>query len=203
MRAPPTAPFASGAWARGVLALVLPAAGCLEVPQPKPASEVDVRDVSASSMVLESACSPTGIELCFDAYDNNCNAIIDEGCGLETGVLQFTIAWQEPAVDVDLRVTGPDGSNARREEPNEAGLVKDRDCPGSDNACHGQNVENVYLAEGAPRPGRYRVAVRLEDLRGQKPPIRVRFSARIGQRQFTSVLVFEERSDERTLEFSL
>jgi hypothetical protein len=34
---------------------------------------------------LVMTCTPTGTELCFDATDNNCNGVIDEGCGVDTG----------------------------------------------------------------------------------------------------------------------
>jgi tRNA (guanosine-2'-O-)-methyltransferase len=177
---------------------------CLEVPKPPPKDAIAVKDVKASDgMDLEVACVPSGVEMCFDALDNNCNGIIDEGCGLNTGVLQFTIAWQESAADIDLNVNGPDGDIARFDKPNDAGLIKDRDCPGADNQCYGQNVENVYLAEGRPRRGRYRVVVLLEDLHDTPPPIRVRLSARIGQRHFTSSIELEKPDEKREFEFTL
>jgi len=145
---------------------------------------------------------PGGTEVC-DGVDNNCNGVIDEGCGLQTGILQFTIAWSEPRADVDLNVTGPDGELARFDEPTQSGLLKDRDCPGSEDACRGQNVENVFLAEGAPRRGRYRVVVRLEDAGDAVGPVRVRLSARIGQRHFSTVIELSTRSEQRELEFTL
>jgi hypothetical protein len=178
--------------------------GCLEVRRPTPPGELGPRDVTSSSgLELETACVPTGVELCFDAIDNNCNGVIDEGCGLQTGVLQFVIAWQERNVDVDLNVTGPDGELARFDEPTESGLLKDRDCPGNEERCRGQNVENVFLAEGAPRRGRYRVTVRLEDLGEAAGPIRVRLSGRIGQRHMTTVIELKERSEQKELDFTI
>jgi tRNA (guanosine-2'-O-)-methyltransferase len=186
-----------------VLAL-LACHGCIEVQKPPAQGALEVRDVKTSKeMSLEAACVPTGVELCFDALDNNCNGIIDEGCGLHTGVLQFTIAWPDASADVDLNVNGPDGDLARFDEPTDSGLLKDRDCPGADGQCHGQNVENVFLAEGAPRRGRYRVVIRLEDRGEASGAIRVRLSARIGQRHFSSQLELSERNDEREFEFSL
>src|SRR5690242_59285 len=70
--------------------------GCIEVPPPPAKDALDVRDVKApEGATLETACTPTGVEICFDARDNNCNGVIDEGCGLHTGILQFVIAWEE------------------------------------------------------------------------------------------------------------
>ncbi|MBM4360061.1 MAG: hypothetical protein FJ096_18300 [Deltaproteobacteria bacterium] len=187
--------------AHGVL-LATSSTACLELPRPREAaSTLEPRDVKATSLSIDTACVPSGVERCFDALDDNCNGIIDEGCGLQTGLLQFTIAWTEPA-DVDLRVTGPDGAVAEAAQPTRSGLLLERDCKGTTD-CHGQNVENVYLAEGWPRRGRYVVTVRLSDPREAALPVRVRFSARVGQRVLTGIALLEEPKDEKSFELTL
>jgi tRNA (guanosine-2'-O-)-methyltransferase len=154
---------------------------------------------------LESACTPTGSELCFNARDDNCNGVIDEGCGLHTGILQFAIAWDAAEADVDLNVYDAAGDLARIGEPTAGGLIKDRDCPRTSGECHGQNIENVFLAEGDPRPGRYRVVIRLDKLNGATAPVRVRLGARVGQRYFgmTVELVPGAGTEEKSFEFTL
>jgi tRNA (guanosine-2'-O-)-methyltransferase len=132
---------------------------------------------------LETACVPTGPEICFDARDNNCNGVIDEGCGIHTGILQFVIAWEAAEADVDLNVFDPSNEVARIGEPTSSGLVKDKDCPRA-GECQGQNVENVYLAEGDPPRGHYKVVVHLEKLNGATPPVRVRLGARVGPKSY-------------------
>lgn len=191
---------------RRYVLIALLAAGCIEVPPPKPRGALEVRDVAVSEGVgLETACTPTGVELCFDARDNNCNGIIDEGCGLHTGILQFTIAWEAAEADVDLNVYDPAGELSRIGEPTASGLMKDRDCPRVSGECQGQNVENVFLAEGEPARGRYRVVVRLDKLNGATAPVRVRLSARVGQRAFGMQIELSPgaSTEEKTFEFTL
>ena len=192
---------------RAVLsAFVLTLAACIEVPPAPPRDALKVKDVKASpGVVLETACTPSGIERCFDAHDDNCNGVIDEGCGLHTGILQFAIAWEAVEADVDLNVYDPSGEIARLGEPTSSGLVKDRDCPQMSNECQGQNIENVYLAEGDPKRGTYRVVIRLDKLGGAVAPVRVRLGARVGQRPFGMVVDLSPGpgTEEKSFEFTL
>ncbi|MFW5739503.1 MAG: hypothetical protein ACOC1F_03970, partial [Myxococcota bacterium] len=58
---------------------------------------------------LATACAATGIDVCFDAVDNDCDGIYDDDdCGYRSGAVQWTLAWAGHA-DLDLHVLGPDG----------------------------------------------------------------------------------------------
>ena len=153
--------------------------------------------------VAQKTCVPTGPELCFNATDDNCNGIIDEGCGLHTGLVQFAIAWEEARADVDLRVIDPRGELVEVGRPAQSGLVKERDCPGRNNECRGQNLENVYLSEGDPLRGEYRVRIRLEALGGDNPPIVVAFGARVGPKTYSQTVSLDAPETEQELVFRL
>jgi hypothetical protein len=138
---------------------------------------------SVPASLAERACTPSGPELCFNATDDNCNGIIDEGCGLHTGLVQFAAAWDEARADVDLRVFDPSGELVEVGRPARSGLVKERDCPGRNNDCHGQNLENVYLSDG--------------------DPVRVTFGARVGPKTYSHVLLLDAPEAEHELLFRL
>ncbi|HXX70262.1 MAG TPA: hypothetical protein VEK07_23990 [Polyangiaceae bacterium] len=132
---------------------------------------------------LVQACTPTGPELCFNAIDDNCNGVIDEGCGEPTGVLQFTIAWGDSPADVNLTLVTPAQERvpSPRSRSTPTGFHIDRDCP-NDEGCGGQNVENVYFDGLDPPRGRYKAEIDLADPHGAELPVKVRFGARIGGR---------------------
>ena len=177
---------------RILITALLPAAllsfgpACIEVPPPKTAAPLAPKNIkSPGGESLEAACTPSGVEICFDARDNNCNGVIDEGCGVHTGILQFAIAWDSSEADVDLQVTDTQGEQARMGETTADGLMKDRECP-ADGACYGQNIENVFLADGDAKRGKYKVVVHLVDLNGAAAPVKVQLSVRVGQKTYSS-----------------
>src|SRR5262245_60015364 len=112
----------------GPLALLL---SCAPAQSAKsPASDLKATKVETYGMQLVQACVPTGPEICFNAVDDNCNGVIDEGCGSCTGVLQFAVAWGDSAADVDLIVTDPLGARIFEGNPTTpSGFRLDHDCP--------------------------------------------------------------------------
>ncbi len=151
---------------------------------------------------LVEACTPTGPELCFNAVDDNCNGIIDEGCGVATGVLQFAVAWGDSPANLDLHVYAPSGESVGpRERASEGGLHLDRDCP--KDTCNGQNVENAYFEGTDPPRGHYKVEVWLEDLNKAELPVKARFGARVGGKTFGADLEFAREDEKKTFGFDL
>lgn len=204
----PPRPLRPSRIAAGVLAgslLALLAAACLEVPPPRTAAPLAPKNVKATDgQTLDVACTPTGVEMCFDAKDNNCNGVLDEGCGVHTGILQFMIAWDAAEADVDLQVFDPQGEQARMGEATADGLMKDRECP-NDGMCYGQNIENVFLAEGEPKRGKYRVVVHLAELGGATAPVKVQIGVRVGQKTYAASVSVSPGagSQDKELEFTL
>jgi tRNA (guanosine-2'-O-)-methyltransferase len=170
------------------MALALAAAACAPPATPRaPQAAVQATNLVASpGVTLVEACTPTGPELCFNAVDDNCNGIIDEGCGEPTGSLQFTIAWASPTPDVNLVVVTPAGDRvpSDRSHATASGFHLDHDCP-ADDGCNGQNEEDVYfdgISGLVPPRGHYTVEISLVDLHGGDAPVKVRFGARLGPR---------------------
>jgi hypothetical protein len=164
-----------------------------------------VSNVTLPAGVLEEACMPTGPELCFNAVDDNCNGVIDEGCGEETGVLQFTIAWGDSPADVNLTLVTPDlvkVEKAQRAPASAGDCSRDRDCP-SAVSCRGQNIENIHCDASEPPPGHYAVEVALAHLNGAEEPVKVHFGARLGGRTTGFDLALSSDDPKKTLSFDV
>lgn len=147
---------------------------------------------------------PSGPEVCFNGRDDNCNGVLDEGCGVPTGLLRFTIAWAEAEADVDLDVVGPKGELAEVGRVSASGLTKVRDCPGRQNDCKGLNMESVVLdLDDELTRGDYQVTIRLERTEQLDEPILVNFSARLGPKSYATEVRLLRAQDEQQLLLSL
>jgi hypothetical protein len=185
-------------WAMAVV-LVSGVSGCGASAPPAATSE-PLKSPAPAESALQNAsfsCVAVGSEVCFNALDDNCNGPIDEGCGVDGGLVQFIIAWQPPNADVDLEVRDPSGALIEVARAGGSGLLRDRDCPGDAEECAGRSMENVYLAdEEKLMRGRYQVTVRLERWTDVETPVRVNFSARLGERRLGTQLVLQHQKQE-------
>ena len=55
--------------------LAAPSLSCIDAAAPPKELDVSLSEGAG----LESTCTPTGPEICFNAKDDNCNGVIDEG----------------------------------------------------------------------------------------------------------------------------
>lgn len=192
-----------------VLAIAFAFGGCGAPQQAASSSSSSKSDLAPKfapgpwASALTQACTPSGAELCFNAIDDNCNGVIDEGCGVCTGPLQFTIAWAEPNVDVDLAVIDPTGAKASDpRSPTPSGLKLDRDCP--KDGCQGQNLENICSEVVDPPRGRYVLEIRLDAKAGAvTPATKVRVGVRVGDKSYGAELELSPMKDQETISFVL
>jgi len=147
-------------------------------------------------------CLPGAPERCLNAWDDNCNGLVDEGCGLKTGLAQFLIAWDSPGADVDLDVIDPQGQLAEPGQVTGAGLLKERDCPGRNDDCKGARIENVYLEAGRKLvTGAFTVRVRLAALRDKDSPVQVTLAVRLGDQNHAERFTLRREGETRQLTY--
>jgi hypothetical protein len=69
----------------------------------------------AKAQEIPSDCKDPVEETC-NARDDDCDGVIDNGCGYSAGLMQVTAAWDTGA-DIDLYVTGPLGDTLSFQRP--------------------------------------------------------------------------------------
>ena len=133
-------------------------------PNFNPAVTATVAVPTEGVQVLQAQCQQGTEEAC-NGLDDNCNGVIDEGCGYQGGNIQVTAAWQTSS-DVDLHVLDPSGAEiyyAQRSSASGGRLDHDANA-----ACRPEppTVENVYWDSPSPPSGTYRVRVVAYDMCG-------------------------------------
>jgi hypothetical protein len=125
-------------------------------PAPEGKSFNEVK-VNADARLFEVECAYGAYETC-NALDDDCNGVIDDDCGYETGDVQVTINWNSGA-DIDLYVTDPSGSTLFYNEQHKKSPIGghlDHDARGD---CRKEQknprIENAYWS--AAKRGTYKV----------------------------------------------
>ena len=128
-------------------------------PQPSGSVSVQVGPMQAGVTVVDNYCNAGAAEQC-NGLDDNCNGVIDEGCGYNTGNIQITLAWATGA-DLDMYVTDPSGYTISYQNTRSpTGGHLDHDARGACNRRQANNtIENVYWDSPQPPSGRYQVEV--------------------------------------------
>jgi hypothetical protein len=133
-------------------------------PQFNPAVTATVAVPNEGVQVLQAQCQQGTQEAC-NGLDDNCNGVIDEGCGYSGGNIQITAAWQTSS-DIDLHVFDPTGAEiyyAARASASGGRLDHDANA-----ACRPEppTVENVFWETPTPPSGTYQVRVMAYDMCG-------------------------------------
>jgi len=200
--------IATPAIASLLLALLL--GGCASAPTS--AKDARPTGVSAASPSAAPAGQPTWValapgfgasELCRNAIDDNNNQLIDEGCNEAQGDIFVALAWNEPRAKLDLLVLDPGGDLAPVGRSSLLGLVRSRDCPGSDRECEGVNYESVVLEGEEPLSGTLTVRVRYEGSEPASDVVRAQLGVRVSGRSQAFALSFSRVGTELVLSFDL
>lgn len=128
-------------------------------PPPTASASVNVSTGYAGVTVVDSYCNQGAQEVC-NGLDDNCDGVIDEGCGFSSGNIQITLAWGTGA-DLDLYVIDPSGYEISYQNTRSpSGGHLDHDARGACNRRQaGNTIENVYWDAANPPSGQYRVEV--------------------------------------------
>lgn len=149
---------------------------------------------------LSATCKKTGVERCFNATDDDCNGLIDEGCGLPDGDVALLAAWDDNPASIDWVLFLPGGKKLDKQSKRVGAFRYAKDCP---DGCFGQNVEAIVAAEGPPAPGAYRAELRLRSAIGAELPVHVHVALRFGTRVEQADVTFDLDHETRVMTFQL
>jgi hypothetical protein len=114
--------------------------------------------VNADAKLIEVECAYGAYETC-NALDDDCNGVIDDDCGYESGDVQITVGWNSGA-DIDLYVTDPSGFTLFYNEQHKRSQIGGRLDHDARGDCRREQknprIENTYWPAPATR-GNYRV----------------------------------------------
>lgn len=128
-------------------------------------------------------CSHPVEETC-NAIDDDCDGVIDDGCGYGTGLMQVTASWNTGA-DIDLYVTGPLGDTLSFQRPaTPSGGRVDHSGRGDCEAdMPNPRIENVRWVGSRPMDGIYEVEVHYwGECVSSGGPTQVTLSVAVGRR---------------------
>ena len=102
-----------------------------------------------------------GLEETCNATDDDCDGVIDEGCGYGGGSIQITIGW-DTGSDIDLYVLDPLGDTLSFQRPTSpgGGRVDHSGRGDCEAAMANPQIENARWVNRSPPPGEYEVALR-------------------------------------------
>lgn len=132
-----------------------------EQPVDVPPPHADEPVLHANAHKMDVTCAAGSAEDC-NALDDDCDGVIDEGCGYASGAIQITLAWNSGA-DLDLYVTDPAGETLFYNEQSRhvaSGGHLDHDARGD---CRTEQahtrIENAYWPGPRVPSGEYKVAL--------------------------------------------
>lgn len=135
----------------------LPEEADTELVEEEPVALVGEPTVAAGATPVTVPCAEDASEQC-NALDDDCDGVIDEGCGYETGPVQVTVAWNSDA-DLDVYVVDPGEETVSfQRQEGASGARMDQVARGAcaEDEAAMSRVENVYWSRRPP-PGEYRV----------------------------------------------
>jgi len=125
----------------------------------EPTTRVKALEIHPGVTRLKPDCEQGEQERC-NGLDDNCNGVIDEECGYQTGAVQITLSWDTGA-DIDLYVIDPSGEKIffrKDRRDSSVGGHMDFDSRGD---CRKEqeidHIENIYWEGSEPPKGNYLV----------------------------------------------